>query len=698
MLEYQPLDIKRNEIRLLGLLEPKGGIFSSMARDTIECIMKTVSLSDYSPQYARFMALDGLALSPIPRATLWDYIVMDKELRGDIQPMLRMYPASTQELQSNAASNPAYGSEYNAQTVRYMWGDFDALSYEWGDPRKVAKIIINGHKVSVTKNLEHALRIFRRWKRKTNRTGFIWADAVCINQADIQERNHQVKRMKDLYSSARTVCVSVGRDFRDSRRLEQLMTELASAYLTHAPQSREEKIQVQRNVAQALIRGSDLDVLMEFMTRSYWSRLWVIQEMVLANHSVRVFFGNHGCPLHYWWLAVAILQSEVGQVESMLRRGLGRGNNLQEMTASFTSMERLQSLFESMQQGTQLPDLMQLIDLSRNAQQKDSRDKIYAILGLVSSDITESVVPDYNAPLVDVYRDFCWNIIQLTGSLEIIYQGSSCQNRNNSLPSWLPDFEMATPDDLLSSTRYKGFRAAGETRPACELTQNKSFLVCRGFRLDTVHALGCSDFNTHIAGKPHDHATLSSNQAAGRAYRTFDDAKAALWQTISLEKIQSFPPEVVSQLMAAPLFSSLTRQQQANLYQSTTLQSLQECNGHMDISGYSLASLFPSNSETLDFSHPGPDLVEAIVTVSLFIAFRRLMTTAQGYLGLAPKRTVVGDSIFILFGCNVPLLLRPCGNGAYKLIGECYVHGSMNGEAIALFERGYFEVQNVKLC
>ena len=58
--------------------------------------------------------------------------------------------------------------------------NFNALSYSWGDPEVTALIMVNYHVMSVTLNLEKALRQLRR----SAQLGEIWIDAICINQAD----------------------------------------------------------------------------------------------------------------------------------------------------------------------------------------------------------------------------------------------------------------------------------------------------------------------------------------------------------------------------------------------------------------------------------------------------------------------------------------------------------------------------------
>ncbi|KAF2135453.1 uncharacterized protein K452DRAFT_281500 [Aplosporella prunicola CBS 121167] len=60
---------------------------------------------------------------------------------------------------------------------------------------------------------------------------------------------------------------------------------------------------------------------------------------------------------------------------------------------------------------------------------------------------------------------------------------------------------------------------------------------------------------------------------------------------------------------------------------------------------------------------------------------RVLVLTSSGYMGLAPYGTRDGDIIFIMLGCDIPLMLRPSGD-EFTLLGECIVHGVMDGEAM----------------
>jgi len=74
---------------------------------------------------------------------------------------------------------------------------YSTLSYVWGDPTITTSITCNGKPINITANLANALRRLRQLE--PDKPTIIWADALCINQQDIPERNHQVTIMNAIY-------------------------------------------------------------------------------------------------------------------------------------------------------------------------------------------------------------------------------------------------------------------------------------------------------------------------------------------------------------------------------------------------------------------------------------------------------------------------------------------------------------------
>ncbi|PSN58621.1 HET-domain-containing protein, partial [Corynespora cassiicola Philippines] len=167
-MKYQPLDKKKNEIRVLRFLDVPGPVFRE---GLIQCCIENVSL-DCSATY--------LGLS-----------------KNHSQP----------------------------GTFRYPWGDFEALSYTWSQEGDIREILINGNRREVSKNLEGALRALRELK-ETHSGMRYWVDSLCIDQGNIWERNEQVKRMREIYSKARAVIVWLGQEEGTDRNAVQTMRHL----------------------------------------------------------------------------------------------------------------------------------------------------------------------------------------------------------------------------------------------------------------------------------------------------------------------------------------------------------------------------------------------------------------------------------------------------------------------------------------
>jgi Heterokaryon incompatibility protein (HET) len=85
---------------------------------------------------------------------------------------------------------------------------FEAISYVWGDPNDRKDITCSAQRLRITTNLFGALQRFRN----QTRSRILWADAICINQGDLNERARQVRIMGNIYSQATTVLIWLGED------------------------------------------------------------------------------------------------------------------------------------------------------------------------------------------------------------------------------------------------------------------------------------------------------------------------------------------------------------------------------------------------------------------------------------------------------------------------------------------------------
>jgi hypothetical protein len=100
---------------------------------------------------------------------------------------------------------------------------FDALSYTWGAPTADKWVVCNGAAISVTTNCHTILEELSRDSRYLDYPIFV--DAVCIDQVHLQERNHQVKIMGDIFSGAQRVVCWLGDLTWEGDRMSNFLKE-----------------------------------------------------------------------------------------------------------------------------------------------------------------------------------------------------------------------------------------------------------------------------------------------------------------------------------------------------------------------------------------------------------------------------------------------------------------------------------------
>ncbi|KAI4594835.1 hypothetical protein KJ359_007355 [Pestalotiopsis sp. 9143b] len=157
-----------------------------------------------------------------------------------------------------------------------------ALSYAWGDKYNTTEIELNRGVFSITSSLYGALRAIR----EPDRDVLVWADAVCINQKDADERSEQVQKMYLIYREADFVGIWLGPEADDSSRAIALIEKLSEEGLDQEDVKR-------------IIHSSSWErhfhALVDLFERDYWDRLWVVQEVNNAERGV-VYCGDNRTP------------------------------------------------------------------------------------------------------------------------------------------------------------------------------------------------------------------------------------------------------------------------------------------------------------------------------------------------------------------------------------------------------------------
>ncbi|KAH8748292.1 heterokaryon incompatibility protein-domain-containing protein, partial [Hyaloscypha sp. PMI_1271] len=291
------------------------------------------------------------------------------------------------------------------QSLKRIKAPYAAFSYVWGQSPTVNTVYIEDYRLSVQPNLFSALK---SWRDKED-VVMVWADALCINQSDIPERNTQVALMAVIYRNAARVWMWLGEASDDSDLAFEFFEIILRGF--H---------QLQNSTT-----GSQCDEAMSFLVDSkydrYWRafRLWIVQEVILATEAFTLC-GSKGI---MWRQLVLILEMlptfPVDQVST------AAGQVIKHSQISYTT--QVARLTDRRRQGEVLAIHEGLIfGRSRNA--TEPRDYLYGILSIVKPN---NVKPDYSKSIIQVFVDSVCHSFEVDSSANVLM---GCKRSRTSPP------------------------------------------------------------------------------------------------------------------------------------------------------------------------------------------------------------------------------------------------------------------------
>jgi hypothetical protein len=131
---------------------------------------------------------------------------------------------------------------------------YEALSYVWGSSDTPQSIFIGNRDLPVTANLYRALLRLRDHTFER----ILWVDSICINQADEQEKEHQIQSMAKIYGQANRVIVYLGEAADDSdQALEDIRVAAEDESMNLLPSAKVQK------------------AILKLLERPWFRRIWV---------------------------------------------------------------------------------------------------------------------------------------------------------------------------------------------------------------------------------------------------------------------------------------------------------------------------------------------------------------------------------------------------------------------------------------
>ena len=535
---------------------------------------------------------------------------------------------------------------------------YEALSYVWGttDNQSDIKIGPSGNdRIAITRNLAVALPYLRH----KNEIRTLWIDALCINQQDLRERSSQVKMMGDIYQLADRVIVWLGTEKDDSTHVLKTMSQLSSNvkvdYLNLSMMPASENSDPQWSDTSSLLPHSrqelwDIDALLR---RPWFSRLWVWQEVRLAKSNAIVVCGSDSIPWQSFRRALFCMALKQG-ADNFPRLEFHRLRARINDIANMSDNENFRGFGNTIRR-------------SAFCGCSDPRDRIYAMLSLLHRDERGiKIDPDYTKPTWQVYQDLVFEFIEGRGTLELLRHCDLQIDRSAEMPTWVPNWDVPNSAEPL----WSDGRACGHSMAR---------LIRKGGGILSITGV------------------ISATITKAEEW-TFKDKD---YMTV-IDEIRRLAPPVFEDVVydfGGSLINAVVSTFCANTFDQSTRPPTVRWPAFERSRELVLAIL--RNKHLTPDCPPGSDERRYLDFVLTYCEGRSLITTKEGYIGLAPRTAKPGDQICVFLGCTMPLVLRPTSDLQYQVVGECHVHGLQEGEAflgplpdeyqpILIWDQGYY--------
>lgn len=558
---------------------------------------------------------------------------------------------------------------------------YKALSYAWGDSTVTKEVIINNRKSRITASLHSALfNLHVGVLASEEESTYIWADAICIDQKNNEEKMHQVQQMKRIYENSTEVIVWLGAGnwwrYLGIQELERVAKACELEYAWGTDPYALTATEFSELLA-ILSEGWNLNkerAMQEVFDCPWFGRAWVQQEVAVGSSVVvvcgrrRISFERLAVAVNAYALLSGAHDFQWGSHSTWLGAGFGqfrqaiRYDTLRH--GSPTNPERLETVYctlanrlryQDSEQKKRLIDHLMDNDLGGFGQlhATDCRDFVYAFLGISIDTERLDIEPRYDLKWPSVFTDVTYKLIQQEGPGLLTLCGCRDRRRWNPHreypPSWVLDIRNLPIHTSINKRiwQMKIFNASLNSNFVYERCDSGDIpiLDIYGVVVDTIKEVG-GDMGDNFTTVPFFNQ-IGKFLAKSRIYTAKE--KMIAFQRIPINDMERRGKKIYEQITSTSSHgqrqfrSSLLKLKKGGILRKYSKSTLRELIRGM--------------------SHP--------------------FVSSKGYVGLGPPGAQPGDMICIIYGLGVPMLLRNNGVGEEDtcvLVGEMYVHGIMDGE------------------
>lgn len=528
--------------------------------------------------------------------------------------------------------------------------------------------------------------------------------------------------MKQIYSKSKRTIAWVGEESVELAEGIAFLTHLSKVHSEIETYSNRKHT---REVPQHLWLPEKWKALELFFDLDWWKRIWTLQEYVSCK-AIDLYCGSH----HVDEDTLATALSSIWHCEpaSELIRP--------DLWAAAWTRDRLRIWYQVKGYSENM-NLIALMAYTGACELTDPRDRIYGLLGL-AKDRDRAIVgrPAYADDVRDIYLRLITSFINEYKSLDIICfaqifrpaedkedEDMSDEGPENRWPSWVPDWRIrAVPFVVPLMVSQTSGRHIGNFRPPVygyfrEVQEAKSYhadggmsslkiidthstdLKCQGFSIDIIDGLGSVLSSPDHSATQHATPFIQSTSDVNTLDEAFEpedssDFMTDIARTLTLDRLDRYFSALAPGEKFRDEFLNLINVAQHVDREDLPARGRSVCawydaNKDLLLRGRTLDQHCRHWTPTRDISledirtHPWAFASRLVDTTSPITMQKKLLVTAGGLIGMAPPQARKDDLVCVLLGCSVPVVLREVRLGqqsTYRFIGECYLHGFMNGE------------------
>lgn len=314
----------------------------------------------------------------------------------------------------------------------------------------------------------------------------------------------------------------------------------------------------------------------------------------------------------------------------------------------------------------------QLLTWVRSFDASDPLDRVYALMGMPP--IANMVPPwevDYVKTRKQLYLEFAARSVLEVQGLNVLACVQHAEAIQQNFPSWVPQWDHNQTIIPISRSFAFEWKACGDSNVSAEVNLLNSVLQIEGIVFDTIDtnididSLAWFDSRSHVLAQ---HPLLD------------------FWRTQNINATEYPTGETSIEAFAAVLTAGLD----CNANKAT--EKREEFSADFKSYVARLLQVSGQDTKSLKVGKVSENWSKYEYRARTCSMNRSFFTTKRGLMGLGPNALLADDVVCVFLGGIVPFVLRP-GQGRYQLVGDAYVHGLMDGEALGHWEAGQLEKQ-----